>query len=111
METVDEYFVSYDHFKKILKNSKDILGPHAIKEIETLVTILDLKKKYLFSYNYIGMPTLGFKGNSIVEASFSSTKRSKKVISTRNKIDKSCYNLINHSKEKEKKEIKNMRKE
>ena len=73
---------------------KKEIGDHAVIAIEDLVKILDLKKKYLYHYNFMGKTTLGFKGDSIVEASFSATKRKSNQISTRKTIEKSAINIV-----------------
>jgi hypothetical protein len=73
---------------------KKEIGDHAVIAVEDLVKILDLKKKYLYHYNFMGKSTLGFKGDSIVEASFSATKRKSNQISTRKTIEKSAINIV-----------------
>ena len=76
---------------------KKEIGDHAVIAIEDLVKILDLKKKYLYHYNFMWKTTLGFKGDSIVEASFPATKRKSNQISTRKTIEKSAINIVKDS--------------
>jgi hypothetical protein len=97
LETNEEYVLSRSIFNSILNTTKMDLGEHAVISIEDLVRVLDLKKKYLYHYNFVGKTTLGFKGDSIVESSFSSTKRDKKAVSTRKTIDRSAMNMVNQT--------------
>ena len=86
--------MSRELFSHILRSTKKDIGEHAVIAVEDSVKILDLKKKYLYHYNFVGKTTLGFKGDSIVEASFSATKRKSNQISTRKTIDKSAINIV-----------------
>ena len=86
--------MSRDLFSHILRSTKKDIGEHAVIAVEDLVKILDLKKKYLYHFNFVGKTTLGFKSDSIVEASFSSTKRKSNQISTRKTIEKSAINIV-----------------
>ena len=86
--------MSRELFSHILRSTKKDIGEHAVIAVEDLVKILDLKKMYLYHYNFVGKTTLGFKGDSIVEASFSATKRKSNQISTRKTIDKSAINIV-----------------
>ena len=95
-----EYQYSRKSFSHILKSTKKDIGEHAVLAVEDLVKVLDLKKKYLYHYNFVGKTTLGFKGDSIVEASFSATKRNKNKISTRKTIDKSAIHIVTDSVER-----------
>ena len=97
-----EYQFSRELFSHILKSTKKDIGEHAVIAVEDLVKVLDLKKKYLYHYNFVGKSTLGFKGDSIVEASFSSTKRKRNQISTRKTIDKSAIHIVTDSIERTK---------
>ena len=63
--------MSRELFSHILRSTKKDIDEHAVIAVEDLVKILDLKKMYLYHYNFVGKTTLGFKGDSIVEASFS----------------------------------------
>ena len=94
LETSLEYKVSREQFSHILRATKKDIGEHAVIAVEDLVKILDLKKMHLYHYNFVGKTTLGFKGDSIVEASFSATKRKSNQISTRKTIDKSAMNMV-----------------
>ena len=97
LETTKEYEISRKIFSHILQSTKKDIGDHAVIAVEDLVKILDLKKKFLYHFNFIGRSTLGFKGDSIVEASFSSTKRKSNQISTRKTIEKSAMNIVKDS--------------
>ena len=74
VETRTEFEISFEEYKKKLRNAKASLGEHTVMEIETIVKDLNSKHEFLFHYNYIGRCTFGFKGDSICEASFSSLK-------------------------------------
>ena len=102
LETNLEYQYSRELFSHILKSTIKDVGEHAVLAVEDLVKILDLKKKYLYHYNFVGKTTLGFKGDSIVEASFSATKRKRNQISTRKTIDKSAMHIVTDSMERTK---------
>jgi hypothetical protein len=97
LETRFEYKLSREIFSKILRGTKKDIGEHAVIAVEELVRILDPKKRYLYHYNFVGKTTLGFKGDSIVEASFSSTKRKRNQISTRKSIDKFAMFIVKDS--------------
>jgi hypothetical protein len=100
LESALEYDYSRRIFSIVLQKTKKDLGEHAVIAVEELVKVLDLKKEYLYHYNYVGKSTLGFKSDSIVEASFSATKRKKNLISTRKTIDKSAMNIVHDSIER-----------
>ena len=87
-------------FDDITTQKKDLLGNNTIVALETLMKKLDDEQKHLYHHFFMGKSTLGFKGDSIVEASFSSTKASGKIVSTKKTIDKSAMNMINHTMEK-----------
>lgn len=100
IETKKEFEKSVKIFHDRLQKNKKTLGEHAIIEIEKLKSDLIAKSKYLFHYNFIGQTTFGFMGDSIVEASFSSTKSNSNKVSSRKRIDMSAMAMIDHTLEK-----------
>ena len=98
VETLYEYEISRKEFH-IYKNFNN--GDHAILSIDELEKKLHNRKKYLYHYNFKGKTTFGFKGDSIVEASFASTKQNQKLVSSRKSIDHSAMNLINNTVERQ----------
>ena len=74
VESQEEFNTSYSVYLQDLDKVRDILGEHAVINIEKLVSNLLSKHEYLFHYNVFGRCTFGFKGDSISEASFSSLK-------------------------------------
>ena len=104
LETKPEFIKSQQFFNNLLKERKHILGEHCVIAIEHLIADLISKDQFLFNYNFINKCTLGFKGDSIVESSFSATKRGHTVVSTRRRIDRSAMNMVNHVAERSRRE-------
>ena len=105
VETEKEYEISFSYYEKELKNYKEVLGDHAVIEIEKIVGNLVSKRKYLFHYNLVGKCTFGFKGDSISESSISSmkTNKNKSFINGRTPIDYATILMVDIMTKNEKK--------
>ena len=111
VETRKEFEVSYKTYLKKIENYKETIGDHAIIAIEDIIKNILQKEKYLFHYNFIGKSTMGCKGSSSCESSFSSLKKgsNKNSINSNTRIHKSTMSIIDLSeKQSRRKEIISM---
>ena len=97
LESKDEFEVSHSSFKKILLDNRKGLGEHTCIVVEKHVSNSTSKEIH---YNFINHTTLGFTGDSIVEASFSALKRSCISVNSRNTIEYSGMGIVAQSENK-----------
>ena len=100
VESKSEFELSYSSFRQTLFDNRKCLGEHTCINVEKLVSNLISKEKYLFHYNFVNHTTLGFTGDSIVEASFSALKRSCITVNSKKTIEYSGMGIVAQSDEK-----------
>ena len=100
IESIQEFNISQAQFNKILKINREVLGEHTSIVVERLLSNLLSKGKYLFHYHFLNRCTFGFTGDSIVEASFSSTKRNHITVNSKKTIDFAGMGIIAQNEDK-----------